>query len=501
MQGARIAFGSFVLDPDVGTLLRDEAPVAIGHRGLTLLAALTARPGEILTKAELMEAAWPGMAVEESNLTVQIATLRKLLGPADESGGEWIVTVPRVGYRFTGAVLSAASAPRRPQQPFGKPSIAVLPFANLSGDPDQQYLSDGITEDIITELARFHSLLVISRNSSFQLRGAAADPAEVHRRLGVRYLVEGSVRKLGDRIRITTQLIDAATGAHLWAQRYDRSVEDLFALEDDVASLIASMVEGEAGADSTSRTRRRPPADWDAYDHYLQGRALFYQYEIERSEGLFSRSIELDPAFAQSHAFLAQALVGRFWYDHDQRTLQKALDRAQAALALDRSDGVGHQSMGLVLLHMHRHADARVHFERARSLNPLDVNIAGDYANWLNYGGQPEAALKVLEAALLREPLPPTWFWEVQGSALFLLGRYGEAVASYLKAGDHFFVHAFLAAAHAYLGETGEARTEVEQAQARKGGLSVGMISNLPFADPVSLERFTTGFRKAGFPE
>ncbi|ESX26215.1 MULTISPECIES: winged helix-turn-helix domain-containing protein [unclassified Mesorhizobium] len=499
MQGTRIAFGPFVLDPDIGTLLKEQIPIVVGHRGLTLLAALTARPGEILTKAELMDAAWPGTSVEEGNLTVQIATLRKALGPAD-NGGEWIATVPRVGYRFTGTVEPVASASRRPIPGSGKPSIAVLPFANLSGDQDQQYLSDGITEDIITELARFRSLLVIARNSSFQFRYPALDIAEVHRKLGVRYLVEGSIRKLGDRIRITTQLIDATTGTHLWAQRYDRALDDIFALQDEVAALIASMVEGQAEADSTSRTRRKPPADWDAYDCYLQGRAQFYRYELDMAEPLFVRCVELDATFAQGHAFLAQALVGRFWYDNDPRTLQNAWDSARTALALDRSDGVCHQSMGLVLTHMRQHSDAGVHFEQARSLNPLDVNIAGDYASWLNYGGRAESALNVLESALLRDPLPPIWFWEVKGSSLFLLRRYSEAVGSYQKAGDQFFIHAFLAAAYAHLGETQKARAEVQEALMRKHDLTIRLISRLPFAHQVDLELFTSGFRKAGFP-
>ncbi|MBZ9756928.1 winged helix-turn-helix domain-containing protein [Mesorhizobium sp. ESP6-5] len=214
MQRVHLTFGPFVLDPEKGTLLRQDIPISIGHRGITLLAALAARPGDILTKAELMEAAWPGLAVEESNLTVQIATLRKALGPTGQ-GGDWIATVPRVGYRFTAPVERVEGSVQRPIAPSGKPAIAVLPFANLSGDQDQQYLSDGITEDIITELARYRSLLVIARNSSFQFRGPAPDPAEVHRQLGARYLVEGSARRLGDRIRITAQLIDGASGFHL----------------------------------------------------------------------------------------------------------------------------------------------------------------------------------------------------------------------------------------------------------------------------------------------
>ncbi|RVA21641.1 adenylate cyclase, partial [Mesorhizobium sp. M7A.F.Ca.US.001.01.1.1] len=176
--------------------------------------------------------AWPGRAVEESNLTVQIATLRKALGPTDQ-GGDWIATVPRVGYRFTAPVERAEGSVQRPIAPSGKPTIAVLPFANLSGDQDQHYLSDGITEDIITELARYRSLVVIARNSSFQFRGPAPEGAEVHRQLGARYLVEGSVRRLGSRIRITAQLIDGASGFHLWAQRYDRALEDIFSVQEE----------------------------------------------------------------------------------------------------------------------------------------------------------------------------------------------------------------------------------------------------------------------------
>lgn len=498
MQGTRVAFDPFLLDADAGTLLRHGTHIAIGHRGLALLAALTARPGEIVTKATLMDAAWPGTAVEEGNLTVQIAALRKALGPTGD-GGEWIVTVPRVGYRFAGTVESQASA--APSASPGKPSIAVLPFANLSGDENQQYLSDGITEDIITELARFRSLTVIARNSSFQFRGPALDSADVHRKLGARYLVEGSVRRVVDRVRITTQLIDAASGINLWAQRYDRALDDIFTLQDEVATLIATTVQGAAEADAMSRTRRMPQPEWAAYDYYLQGRAHYYQYEMDKAAPLFARCTELDPAFAQGHAYLAQCVAARYWYDHDPATLQKALQSARTALLLDRNDGICNQSMGLVLTHMRQHGDAGQHFEQARALNPLDVNIAGDYASWLNYGGRAQEALDVLGKALLLDPLPPVWFWEVKGSSLFLLGRYREAINAYQKAGDHFFIDAFLAAAYAHLGETEKAHAALDAALSKQPALTFKIVATLPFADPEALELFLSGFRKAGFPE
>jgi TolB-like protein/class 3 adenylate cyclase len=260
----------------------------------------------------------------------------------------------------------------------GKPSIAVLAFTNMSGDQDQQYLSDGITEDIITELSRFHSLLVIARNSSFQFRGQAVDIAEVQRKLGARYVVEGSLRKLGDRIRINAQLIDAQTGAHLWAERYDRSLKDIFILQDDVVASIVSMVEGHAAAISAGQTKKKPLNDWAAYDYYLRGREHFARYELSKSEPLFARCIEIDPTFAQGHAFLAQALVGKYWYDDKIGTLMEAKEAAQKGLSLDKSDAVCHQSMGLVLLHLGQHAEAGISFDRARVLNPIDVNIMGE---------------------------------------------------------------------------------------------------------------------------
>ena len=227
MQEARFAFGPFVLDPEAGTLLRNDAPVAIGQRGLKLLAALVGRPGEILAKSELMDAAWPGLAVEEGNLTVQIAQLRKLLGPA-AGGGEWIATVPRIGYRFTGAMHRLGGVKRKALPLPDKPSIAVLPILNISSDPEQDSFADGLTEDLITDLSRMPGLFVIARNSAFAYKGRAIDVREVADELGVRYLLEGSARRAAGRVRVNAKLIDAVSGDHLWAERFDRSLDRYF---------------------------------------------------------------------------------------------------------------------------------------------------------------------------------------------------------------------------------------------------------------------------------
>ena len=228
MQGSRFAFGPFVLNSGAGTLLRNDVPVAVGYRGLKLLAALVGRSGEILSKAELMDAAWPGTAVEEGNLTVQIAQLQKLLGPAGDGGGGWIATVPRVGYRFTGAVEQLAGTKRKPLPLPDKPSIAGLPFVNVGDDPEQESFADGLTEDLITDLSRISGLFVIARNSAFAYKGKARDVREIAEDLGVRYLLEGSARRAAGRVRINAQLVDAVTGDHLWAERFDRSLRATF---------------------------------------------------------------------------------------------------------------------------------------------------------------------------------------------------------------------------------------------------------------------------------
>ena len=229
----RFRFGPFELDPTRGVVTRDGSLLPLGGRAFSVLQALVSARGDVVTKAELMTAAWPGVVVEEANLSVQIAALRKLIG-AEPGHEDWIATVSRVGYRFSGPV----QVEERLGQVADKPSIVVLPFTNLSGEPSQDYFVDGITEDIINVLSRFRWFFVVSRNSSFALKVRGMDTREVAQELGVRYALEGSVRKAGERIRIAAALNDAGTGNRIWAERFDFALTDVFAVQDEITPVV-----------------------------------------------------------------------------------------------------------------------------------------------------------------------------------------------------------------------------------------------------------------------
>ena len=302
MRGEALRFGPFLLNPDNGTLFRDGELVAIGQRGALLLGALVKRPVRCVTKAELMDAAWPGTTVEESNLSVQIASLRKLLGPSpdrrrmDRDHPARRLSLRR-GRRKRPATPQTQASSHEPVIP----SLAVLPFQNLSGDPEQDYFADGVVEDIITALSRFKSFAVIARNSSFVYKGRAVDVRQVARELGVRYVLEGSVRRAGERLRITAQLVDGTSGAHLWADKFDGVVEDVFDVQDRITESVVVVIEPHIRQAEIERSRRKPPENLDAYDLYLRALSKIYTTQpAENAEAyaLLMRAVALEPNYA-----------------------------------------------------------------------------------------------------------------------------------------------------------------------------------------------------------
>jgi len=309
------AFGPFRLDISAEILFRGADPLTAGRRAVGVLRALLEHPGVPVSKDALMQAAWPGLAVEDNNLTVQIATLRRVLG--EEPGGDkWIETLPRRGYRFVGPAVTkgnpdgaGAVAMRADPLPWessfppvpDRPSIAVLSFENLSGDTEQDYFADGMVEEIITSLSRIRWLFVIARNSSFTYKGRNVDARQIGRELGVGYVLEGSIRKAADRVRITGQLIDASSGTHIWADRFDGALGDIFELQDQVTASVVGAIAPKLEQAEIERAKHKPTESLSAYDYYLRGRAnLRSGTKLANDEALrlFYTAIQLDVDFA-----------------------------------------------------------------------------------------------------------------------------------------------------------------------------------------------------------
>jgi adenylate cyclase len=393
----------------------------------------------------------------------------------------------------------------------------VLPFANLGGDPQQDYLSEGFTEDIITELSRFSELLIIARNSSFQYKGKAVDIRQVGRELGARYILEGSVRRSGDRIRIAAQLIDATTGAHRWGERYDRELHDAFAVQDEVARAIVAILAAHLNRAETERALLKPPAAWEAYEYYLRGAEAFFLHVSRRTKAalydarrLLEQSLAVDPYYARAYAMPSWSHVHSYIepFDgdyHSPATLDRALDLAQTAVRLDPRLPQAHAQLGNVLLYKRKHDAAIAEFERAFALNPNFID--NRFALVLTCAGEPARAIEVLRVNLSLDPFqPPIFSVNILGQANYMLRRYGEAVrwlrecASCLP--DLQAPHLWLASAYAQLGQLEEARAEAAEVLRINPAFTIESWRRIAVhKDPKDIEHRIDGMRKAGLPE
>jgi adenylate cyclase len=455
----------------------------------------------VIVAVRLQSMAEPGTICLSSSVHEQVAG--KLALAFDDLGLCEVKnsSKPVRAFRVRAESGEAAGAPAQPAR--SELSIAVLPFDNLSGDAGQKYLSDGITEDITTELSRFKSLFVAARHASFRLAERKASPAQVARDLSVNYLLEGSARKSGERLRITAQLIDARTGSHIWAERYDRSATDIFAVQDEVVATIVATLEGRMTAAAAQLTGRKPTASWSAYDCLLRGRELANAGKEKDAVPLFSRAAAIDPNFAQAHAWLAIGLLATYWFSADAANLNEAAQCARRALTLDSGDPTVHHANAMVLLWLRQHDRAGMHFDRAISLNPSDIQIRADRANWLRYCGRPEQALAAIDDAFGRSPFPPHWFWRIRGGALLQLKRYGEAIDSLenMPDKDHT-AYAQLAAAHAHLGDKRSAALALANAKKLRPTLTVSEVQAIvPHRDKTALNHYLDGLRNAGLAE
>ena len=389
-----------------------------------------------------------------------------------------------------------------------KPSIAVLPLANMSGDPEQEFFADGLTEDIITELSRFRDLLVISRNSSFVHKGKAVKVQEVAREFGVDYVLEGSVRKAGDRIRVTVQLIDAATDLHIWAERYDRKLEDIFAIQDEMTCAIVATLPGRVEAATHDRAKRKQTGNMAAYECVLTAKVLHHRSIREdnaEAQRLLDRALALDPNYAHAHAWKG-CVLGQMWTygwcaDRDA-TLQQVVAELEIALALDDNDSDVHRILAALSLTSNDHDKAAYHQERALALNPnydLVVVQQGELLTWL---GRPEEGIDWIRKAMRLNPYHPERFWNHLGRACFCAEKYAEATEAFsrITRPDHTH-HAFLAATFAHMGNAVAASAHTAEVLKREPNFSVAVyLATLHYKREADRLRHEAGLLMAGLP-
>jgi len=389
-----------------------------------------------------------------------------------------------------------------------RPSIAVLPFANMSGDPEQEFFADGLTEDIITALSRFRELFVISRNSAFVYKGKAVRIQDVAAQVGVQYVVEGSVRKAGNRVRVTVQLIDAISDRHIWAERYDRDLEDIFAIQDEVTSAIVATLPGRIEAARYDRAERKPTANMAAYEYVLTGKVLHHRSAREdnvEAQRMLDGAIALDPKYAHAHAWKACVLGQAWvygWCEDREATFAEVGEELQIALGLDDNDSDVHRILAAWNLVQRQYDKAMYHQERALGLNPNNDLIVVQQGELLTWLGRPEEGIDWIRRAMRLNPYHPERYWNHLGRAYYVTRRYAEAAQAFarISAPDHTH-HAFMAAAFAQMGDAIAATAHAEQVAKRAPDFSVQRyLETLHYKRASDREHHRDGLLKAGLP-
>lgn len=501
-----VKIGAIELDFSRGEVRQDGAPVAIEPQVFTLIAYLAKHPGQVLSRDDLIEAVWDGRIVSDSAIASRINTARKILGD-DGSAQKIIRTIPKRGFRFE--IEAEPAAPPLPD----KPSIAVLPFENMSGDAEQSYFSDGITDDIITEMSRHKELFVIARHSSFAFRNPDRPLSEIAHALGVQYIAEGSVRRAGNRIRVTARLVDALTGQEVWSERYDRELVDVFAVQDEITGVIVATLAGQIAHERYRRTTSLSTDSVDAYDHVL--RAIEHGFRVEPDDNVLARqsakrAVDLDPSSARAHAIIALTHLNEgnnFWVADQPRSFDHALVSAKRAVGEDALDPLAHAMLGMAEMWKNRdYVRAVKHLERAVELNPSGAYYRGIWCYILAFCGQPEKALEEIDLAIRMNPLSPGLNIGFRCRALFLLRRLEEALPDLqlqvtLMPG-HSNALAYCAATYAALDRLDEARELTAQLARTTPNYRLSAVRRImPFPDPADVEYFADMLEKAGMAE
>jgi TolB-like protein len=526
-----ILFENFRLDRRGGFLFRlDEqgvsTPVALGSRAFDLLSLLIERKGELVSKDTIMEAVWSGRVVEEANLNVQIARLRQILD-ADREQGSCIKTVPGRGYCFVGSVrqpeletrASVSTTPHDGALVRPRLSIVVLPFANLSEKRDQQYFADGITDDLTTDLSRIEGMFVISRNTAFMYRNKPVDTKQIGRKLGVRYVLEGSIRRLANRVRVNAQLIDAETDSHLWADRFECDMGNLFTLQNEITTRIAVALNLELIAAEVARSTEHP----DVLDWIFRGRAVAWQKPLSAERcaeaiGYFEHALELDPESVCAQSWLATMLANRaldFPTHASGSDIEWAQKLAINAVAASPRSAHAHFAKGQVLRAQNRCEEAIPEYETVLELNRNWVGAIFALSWCKFHTGSVDEMIPALEQVFRLSPRDPyLGFWYGRMGVVHLLkSRTEEAIVWFEKARSTIperpFTRICLAAAYALKGDTDRAAAELAEGQRLSQDGRYSTLARLkavgyfgaPKVRALFEATFFVGLSKAGMPE
>ncbi len=519
-------FGDFALDTDRRELHRGPDPVTMAPQVFDLLEYLIENRNRVVSKEDLIAAVWDGRIVSDSALSTRINAVRCAI---DDTGEDQrlVRTLPRKGLRFVGvvheaqmpeSVIATAAAGDQPRPALSlpdKPSIAVLPFTNMSGEVEQEYFADGMVEEIITALSRLRWLFVIARNSSFTYKGRPVDVKQVSRELGVRYVLEGSVRKSANRVRITGQLIDASTGAHIWADRFDGALDDIFDLQDRVTASVVGAIAPRMEQAEFQRARGKPTESLDAYDYFLHGKAIVPRHTevaINQALQLFNRAIELDPDFASAYGMAAWCYhlrKGNRWRKDHSREVAEATRLARKAVELGSDDAVALASGGYALAYIGGDLDAgEVFVDRALELNP-NLAQAWIVSALLRINlGDPELSVRQFEHVMRLSSFDPMMHLVRGGVAFahFIGGDYDKASSLadrvLREKPDMLLALRVAAAANALAGRLEASYRAMARLREVDPRLRISDLADLtPFRRPQDLARHQEGLRKAGLPE
>jgi TolB-like protein/class 3 adenylate cyclase/Flp pilus assembly protein TadD len=518
-QDSSIRFEEFSLDRDRRELRRGGDIVPVEPKVFDLLMYLIQHRERVVSRDELLDAVWNGRIVSDSALATCINAARMAIGDSGEAQG-LIKTLPRRGFRFIGAVreqkASATEAHDGPT-PAGifelpaKPSIAVLPFQNLSSDPEQEYFADGIVEDIISGLSRIRWLFVIARNSSFVYKGRAVDAKQVGRELGVRYLLEGSVRRAGDRIRISAQVIEAQSGLHLWAERYDRLYDDIFALQDEITMSVTGAIEPSLRKVEIERVKRKRPENLDAYDLVLRALPYTYSHRVEDGDiaaPLLQKALELEPNYAAAHAYLGWCYHFRFRPRSDEKARLAAIHHAHAAIGAGGDDATALGIAGFVISLDERDLATGLNlFDRALAISNSNVFALCCSGLVLSFAGRFELAIERAHRAIRLSPYDPLNYLSYNALVVsyVCMGRYNEAcdaARNSVRLNPRFSVcHVFLVAALMGLERIEEAKTEVRRVLELEPTFTISAFRKIIDLDGSVVAVLTAAWYEAGLPK